>query len=469
MDMESSTTEPRSGRARPRTGKPRGLLDELIETGLVSRDFVVARHTYRVATRMYADERTGFFRSVVTCDGAELAQAPWKPIFRDVLAETGLEPEPSERRKALGKLALEAHLGLCHRVGQSLERHGKLASETSTFERIRTWPYTMPVAVGVSGLVVWLVLGMGEPPRQENNAEEEPGIAQPDETATTPEPKRSDERVWSLLSWLFGSRSKQAEAERLLREQRSLSEKTKRLAKDGQTLIDQEPSVGQLQAAARDALDRAQAYPLARPSSQEGAAVKKSAPSSSPEAKTVKPKTSEADAGDDEGSPEKDSTTERGGRRGRGDGWPVDQNSLSSDYSIFDLAASALVYGEDSVSLREVPASYAGFRCVTTLDSEGETDQGITFDLLRAATVLIGFDRNVKRAPAWIADFQKTGATIGAIDTTKQGETIQYEVFEKKFEAGRVSLGAKSAAGKLKQGLLGLTGTGKRMYFVCVR
>lgn len=411
--------------------RSRGLLDELIEEGVLRKDLVMPDHTFSVTTRIHCDDGACFFRTAVSCDGTEINQPPWAPSFRNLAGELSLGNAVAARSE-LARRALETHLAIYTRAGQVLERQGHLLSAADRQQRALM--VGVPALLVLGALALWWFLGPGA--GTDSTAPAGPGASR----AVAPE----------------ASSSVEVQPEAPTDEQ---------LAASG-SLPGTAPLSGPWAQAAPRSAPPAQPVPDApKPPSKPAPASPRRAPV---EARAEKP----SDAEHVEPPP---SPAQSLSRQPQAPPAPTATPSklvagvLSpSAHSVLQLAPGSRIYAADSVELSHLPPGYGGLRCVTTQQAGGDTKQGITLSLTAPSRVLVLFDQEVKRRPAWLDSFQQTGDMVTAVDPGENGETFTYLVFRKDFPAGTVSLGSNTAASSFARAAKKLVHRRALMYLVCL-
>lgn len=404
-------------------GRPRGLLDELIETGILAKELVMPDGTYRVQTRIHCDERTCLFRCSVSRDGAELQEAPWQPIFQNLDAEFAGRGEEPQTRREVARRALEAHLGLYTRVGQALERHGHLVRPAG--RQRQAVLIGTAILVGI-GLVVggWFLVGKGSGDVNGNDA---PSTAET-EVPLSPE---------TLLAALAAAAEEAGKGPGIA------------------SAAEDDPAKGALEeeVASHD-------RPATAVSPRDRGKTGLEAGKPSPPTHTAVPQPPKAD-------PPPPPPPASQPRTRSNEDWPVVDVQPSS-YSSFKLEEGRQIYNGARVVLTEVPVSARGLRCVTTHSGNGDDQEEIALTLTEPARLLIVHDSGVKNPPDWLGAFRKSGERIRARDGAKPNDLRSFDVFERALPAGRVILGLNTGASGL--GRLGkrLAGRGSLMYLVCI-
>ena len=76
-------------------------------------------------------------------------------------------------------------------------------------------------------------------------------------------------------------------------------------------------------------------------------------------------------------------------------------------------------------------------------DKLARGERFLSFVTARAATLYVGFDRRARRAPNWLDDWERVDGRV-----IVEGDAMRYfELYRRDVSAGRVTLGANSAAG----------------------
>ena len=405
-----------SPQSLPSQGRPRGLLDELIEDGVLVKELVGPGHTYRVQTKIHCDTSACLFRSAVSCDGEETTEPPWAPIFRNLAQEmAGRENDPEGRRE-VARRALKVHLSLCTRVGRVLETQGHLGKPIDW--GLRT--------LQVGGPILGLLLAAG-------------------------------------LGWYYWSRSHP-----VMQPQENAVEAPSEAEADGADAKPAMVSAGPVDAQSGIPAP-VPAPPVNEPSTLETSPNLTPAPPPDHRARQLQshppPTATPKPLAPVEPRREPPPLRQEPESKSR---WPVTADISPTDHSTVRLKTGDQVYLADNIRLVEVPPEYRGLRCITTRGSEGDTKQGIVLDLTAPARVFVAFDQQVKRRPDWLSAFTQTGDILSAVDPDKADGRFTYVVFERDFPAGTVALGANTASSFLGRKARVLTHRDTLMYLVCV-
>ncbi len=436
--------------------KPKGLIDQILDDGAVTRDFVMRDTTYQVKTTVrFEPDRAWLFRCAVLCDGVEEVAEPWGPIFRNLTSEmVGREADPAARL-VLARQALEAHLALGERLSRQLEETGELARPVSGFNRTFVLAAVL-ISLGAAAGGVWLwqtgYLQQGwsesfgtlkDPESQQALSEIEPlqsveaeGIGVGEESSPEPLGPHDEDPVGA--------------SGRLEKSERAVA------PSPIETRVNRVP--------ARRSVSRS-SPPRSAPSrsSPPRSASLSSSPvsSSTGDSRTFKGPSGKAlpDPSDLGLAPAEPKARKRN---------PLILEVVPNNHRSFVLEAGTAIYDDSSIRLSQIPKGYGKLSCVTTRAWPGDTEQGILIRVSRPARLFVAHDRRVKKAPPWIGSFEPTGDLFLALEVDR-GKTIEYSVYSKDVPAGAVALGPNTGAKRVVKKARAF-GVRKRvvMYLVCL-
>jgi len=435
----------------PDASKPKGLIDQILDSGVVARDFVMRDATYQVKTTVqFEPDRAWLFRCAVLRDGVEEVAEPWGPVFRNLTSEMmGRQADPAARF-ALARQALEAHLALGERLSRQLEETGGLGRPVSGFNR----PFVLAavlVSLGAAAGGVWL----WQTGYLQQSWSEHFG------TVEDPEAPRALSEMEPLQS---------VEAQGAGVGEESLPEPV------GGHEEDSAGASGRLEKSDRaiapsPAETRANRAPFRRSASSPApprSAPPHSAPSSS---STVLPSTVESKPS--EGRSDMALVDPSGSSRSPAEPKAKQRDPLivevvPNNHRSFVLEAGTAIYDDSSIRLSQIPKGYGKLSCVTTRAWSGDTEQGILVRVSRPARLFVAHDRRVKKDPPWIETLEPTGDLFLALEVDR-GKTIEYSVYRKEVPAGAIALGPNTGAKRVVKKARAF-GVRKRvaMYLVCL-
>ncbi len=121
----------------------------------------------------------------------------------------------------------------------------------------------------------------------------------------------------------------------------------------------------------------------------------------------------------------------------------VDLNIAIGRYAIATFGRGKPVYSDrDYTFTANFPPRLDGQAYIRTanVDRINFLSSFMSFELLRPAEVLVGYDRRASAIPNWLGRFTPTGETVETTDTT-------FELYSRDYSAGRVELGGNSGLG----------------------
>jgi hypothetical protein len=402
-------------RSRPAPAdRPRGLLDELIGEGVLTKDFAMPGHTFRVSTKIHCDPRACLFRCAVSCDGVELPKPPWAPVFRDLAPEMGGSQAEPETRREVARRALEVHLATCARVGQALERGGRLVASGERARKLLliAGPAVLLAAATAAGWHYWPKAGLEPTPAPAPGPEPNTGPPEAGESEATAEiplgpPEAEPEPATAAVT-------QQSPA----------------------------PDVARAPSGDRRSTPRSRPHPAQAEPAVEGA--------------PPQPAPSQQAIADPEPPPSP--PPERS--------WPVTMLA-PIEHTVVRLEPGNQVFVSAGISLVDVPSAYRGLHCITTRDASGETKRAIVIRLSEPAQVYVAHDVRVKKRPGWLESFEPTGDALTVADRGR-GEVLTYALHRKLFPAGVADLGANTGATVMGRVSRSVSGRNTLMYLVCV-
>lgn len=436
MDKNHPSALPRWSEESEASKRPRSLLETLLEDRLLEKELITPQGTYCVRTKIHCDERACLYRSAVVHNGVELKQAPLRPVFEKLGTEMANRHEDPKILKELAHRALEAHLGLCNRLGEQLERKGTLASRSASAPR---W-------VPIAGLVVVSLVLLGTAAFVAINRA---GGG----TQATSVPGPTDSEAWSGDTSGSSERTGDEglgagtgiEAQGLLED----PESTEAAAGSHENESPTKASTGG--EPKRDATPR----PQRSRSSQSESQMRVSHETPPPESRATEPipGTTEVRREPVRAPDRADSSA---------------KVLFPKLYSSFSLYPTAQIYYQKDILITGLPADYAGAKCFTSRSSEGDRKDGITLYLDEPSLVLVAHDQRIKRPPGWLEAFMPTGQRIQARDPENASELIVYSLWTQARHSGAVMLGRNTEANALTRSWRRSVGDGTLMYFACV-
>ena len=429
----------------PKTGSM-GLIDQLLETGALTRELIMPNGVYQVKTVVELDaQQAMLFRSSVLHDEHEITAEPWEPIFRNLTQEIAGQPA-RQARLHVARLALETHLRRCDAVARQLEEKGDLSP------RGRIDPRTSLLLLAGLLLVVGTLSGVWLWQTPPDTTMDD---SVPTEESASPTPPESPDGSDSVLE-------DQPEDPHLPEETSTVDTPPK---VDSHASTENKPT----------APDPRSSPSVQKPSTK---TKRKNPPkpetsSKSAAAPPVEPRepreTSKATSTTTDGP----STTSLDAEKKLPQ--PADRfTSLVSSVvprnrQDFEPEPGTSIYRDPNILLSEIPSSLHGKTCITTSNSSGDTEQGILVMLEKPATVLIAHDTRIKKKPDWIESFSPTGEVLKA-EEVDRGRTIEFAIYRRTFPRGLVTLGSNTNANPLTRRARKELGFKKRifMYLVCI-
>jgi len=129
-------------------------------------------------------------------------------------------------------------------------------------------------------------------------------------------------------------------------------------------------------------------------------------------------------------------------------GLSVADSANAADWSVqSNLRAGSVQYGDRTFTLTSVPTALQGAQWIRTAnDSKGATaDPLVRFTVNQQVTVAIAIDTRTGKRPWMDATWVDTGTQLVNGESTPK----HFEVFQKTFPAGQVSLGPNSGTGSM--------------------
>ncbi len=108
------------------------------------------------------------------------------------------------------------------------------------------------------------------------------------------------------------------------------------------------------------------------------------------------------------------------------------------------LAPGQPVYADRDFVYQRVPEAYFDLTCLRTLNDFKRIATDIELQVSRDVEVFVGHDRRIKRKPAWLGDFRRTGETLTVREGAKEQDVVVYDVFVRDYPRGTVNLGANT-------------------------
>ena len=116
-----------------------------------------------------------------------------------------------------------------------------------------------------------------------------------------------------------------------------------------------------------------------------------------------------------------------------------------SNYRLTPLGVGERYYIDRAYTLASFPSVLDGGLLVRTAndDKRARGERFLSFVITRAATLYVGFDRRAQRLPYWLDEWEVVKKRV-----VVEGDAMgSFELYRRDFPAGRVTLGANSAAG----------------------
>ena len=404
----------------------RGLLDQLIETGLLEKALVMPDSIYTVVTRFTFRQDARLFRTVVLRDGTELRDGAWSPIFRDRTAEIRNHEGDHERRIELAREALECHLSLVSRLAQDLQ-----VGRASFVSKNQVKMLLMSIGfVLVVGALIY---------REELRSL----LAVPDVAVVMPQEQAAGEPVAAPV------------------------------IDDSESGIDSN-AIGVGEQPAENVVEPAKrAGSMSERFEKPSASVPSSRAFKAPEEKRQTPNIAKEELPVSKNSnlvvPPEDGGIESRIEADRSEkehaSTPIGGIMSATHYQTF-LEHGNSVYDGEKILFSEFPDSLRGHLCVTSGRSAGNQDGDFVFELLVPATLWIAHDRRIKKKPDWLDSFTPSGNVMTA-HVVDEGDSIVYDLFYKRFSRGSVILGPNTLKNSFNF-FREISSKRKVMYLVCV-
>ena len=144
------------------------------------------------------------------------------------------------------------------------------------------------------------------------------------------------------------------------------------------------------------------------------------------------------------------------GPQGGGDGavqFTV-SNTDPSNYEWDALATGEAAYVDRQFTFTNIPAEYQGLRFLRTANDDKyvSDSSAISFDVNAPVTVYVAYDARVSNLPGWLQSWASSGRQVETNDTV-------FDVYQKDFAAGLVSLGGNELGGSMYTVILSVEGT----------
>ena len=99
-------------------------------------------------------------------------------------------------------------------------------------------------------------------------------------------------------------------------------------------------------------------------------------------------------------------------------------------------------YIDRTYEIRSIPTELQGLLWIRTAndDKESTNPEAVVFTISDPATIFIGYDQSISVIPSWLSTWTNTGKVIETNDTN-------FQLYSKRFDAGRVVLGGNEGAG----------------------
>ncbi len=115
---------------------------------------------------------------------------------------------------------------------------------------------------------------------------------------------------------------------------------------------------------------------------------------------------------------------------------------MSDGLELGRLAPGQRVYADRPFVYESVPDAYLGLRSLLTRNDFKNIETSFDLELGRAAHLYVAHDERIKRKPAWLSGFRRTGDLLAVNEGGEERNVVSYGVFVKQLPRGRVTLGA---------------------------
>ena len=116
--------------------------------------------------------------------------------------------------------------------------------------------------------------------------------------------------------------------------------------------------------------------------------------------------------------------------------------SMSAGLELGRLAPGQQVYADRPFVYESVPDAYLDLTCIRTRNDFKSIETSFDLELSRDADLFVAHDERIKRKPAWLDGFRRTGDRLTVNEGGEEQNVVGYEIFVKELPNGRVTLGA---------------------------